>query len=424
MSTSEIPGKTSQIQVVQARPPSVLTSAFCRMTGSAAHRLSKGSCRALELKKPPCHSHKQVSKFLVEDLVTDWTKVAFQGCLVYCLARMGNRARVGINISVLSCCLVAQVIRDFLSKPKEDGELMDTPAERVSLLADLEAWLERPEKTMHKPLPRVCSWKWVAGLDNMLQIMLSTDLSQFAHPGHEWKSPIKISATSPSATAATLLSLCVDQCSSQLSPAYYLMYAKGLNIALLHDPSHRCNNDLLGAVRSSNLWPVLRAKSLSWNVHYGPWNTGAHWAKVIDAAKERAHRLGGDDPILQMLLPRIARARGEECQLANPDYASQISDQIAASVAKKHDKFQCSRWWGCAQKPLNPKQLWQCSGQHFPHNPFFPWANGGTPTPMSSNCFRAFGFFQKKKGQKNEPSHWGFRVEAAHRRLLLRKLSA
>ena len=219
---------------------------------------------------------------------------------------------------------------------------MDSPEEQESLLENLQAYLERSAAPQAKSLPRVASWKWVCAVDNMISLMTGSDLAQFKLPDYNFKTvvPVKKKDHIP----APVLSVCCDQASSQMTPLWYLGYEKGLALTMLADPAHRQNNDLLAAIRECNLFHIVKAKSVSWNTFFGPWGSGSHWIKTVDAAAERGRRLGSSDPFLQLLLPRIARARMEVEQLDDPAYGDRMADLIQDAVATKKSKYQCSRF--------------------------------------------------------------------------------
>eukprot|EP00971_Amphidinium_carterae_P176125 3491274-Amphidinium_carterae.2 len=97
---------------------------------------------------------------------------------------------------------------------------------------------------------RLASWKWIVALDNQLRFTWHTGLRAFVLPGYDWKQ-IQLVPNVPLSSPPPVLSICADQCSSQLSPTYYLQYQLGLMLVFLHDVSHRQSNDMLNSIREA-----------------------------------------------------------------------------------------------------------------------------------------------------------------------------
>eukprot|EP00971_Amphidinium_carterae_P350026 6491349-Amphidinium_carterae.3 len=235
-------------------------------------------------------------------------------------------------------------LRDFLSSATFASDGMDVSEEARQMEVAYEYMSASSGKRQHTERTRLASWKWIVALDNQLKFTWHTGLVAFALAGYEWQKLERVS-TAPMSTPAPVLSICADQCSSQLSPCYFLQYELGMMLVFVHDVSHRQSNDMLNSIREAGYWPVLKAKALCYNLAYGPWQSAGHWMKVMAAAESFSCSTSAvQDAFLQELLPEIAASRRESHRLLDPDYVREMASLIVRATVEKRSRFQASRW--------------------------------------------------------------------------------
>ena len=87
---------------------------------------------------------------------------------------------------------------------------------------------------------------------------------------------------------------------------YFLRQKLHICTEPLFDNSHRCNNDLQGALRSTGLWSTFLVMMILWSVSYGPFHSAAWWRKVQEHGEEYMAKVDSSDALFQAMLPRIA----------------------------------------------------------------------------------------------------------------------
>ena len=82
-----------------------------------------------------------------------------------------------------------------------------------------------------------------------------------------------------------MLVLSIDQGSEGWAPAMWMLYAQRMRLVVVHDPSHRCWNDLKASISESGLWDAILLWGVVFNVNYGPCDGGAWWRQAQEAAE-------------------------------------------------------------------------------------------------------------------------------------------
>ena len=101
-------------------------------------------------------------------------------------------------------------------------------------------------------------------------------------------------------------------------------------------------NDVKAAIQASHLWDVILLTGLLYSVNEGPYEGASFWREAQEAAELYSKTSGTDCPLLQHLLPRIAKERGEEDQLLHRRGLF-VED---SKVLHKGPKVSTSRWRG------------------------------------------------------------------------------
>ena len=94
------------------------------------------------------------------------------------------------------------------------------------------------------------------------------------------------------------------------------------------DPSHRVSNDLKEGIASAGLWSALLLWGIPFSVNFGPYQGASWFRQVQDAARAYADSAHTDCPLLNQLLPRIAKERGEPDRVHDPDYPAEVLASI------------------------------------------------------------------------------------------------
>eukprot|EP00971_Amphidinium_carterae_P144489 2863248-Amphidinium_carterae.1 len=194
---------------------------------------------------------------------------------------------------------------------------------------------------------RTASWQFLKALDNILRICTERDLSAYKVDGYNHKDLQAKPELIPGLNLPLKwLSITSDQCAAQLSPLFFLSYQLGITSLQVFDPNHRVQNDLYAAVRSAGLWHLIKLKTIAWNMNYGPFQSGGHWSKVVDAGREFMKHASVSHPLFQCMLPKIARDRGETHLLGSDAYEQSIWTELEDidKVLAKRSKMQVSRW--------------------------------------------------------------------------------
>ena len=143
-----------------------------------------------------------------------------------------------------------------------------------------------------------------------------------------------------------MLILCLDQGSPGWSSCFWLAYHCLLRVAVLHDPFHRCWNDLCGAVKDTGLWWAVQLSTMVYNVMYGPWE-GSKWFNVLRlGALDFFKSADASDPLLAAHYPFICRDMGIS-EEGTPEHIQQVANMVASGkcVEKKGPRSANRRWF-------------------------------------------------------------------------------
>ena len=105
-----------------------------------------------------------------------------------------------------------------------------------------------------------------------------------------------------------------DQGGSNRAALHFLAYGPPetkLMIGLQWDVFHRCWNDLKAGMRKAGLWRMVLSLSISYNLPYGPYNSGQWHHRKAQAAKDFFARHGPHDEAFTSYVPWICWEMGE-----------------------------------------------------------------------------------------------------------------
>ena len=210
----------------------------------------------------------------------------------------------------------------------------------------------QPTRGSHPPkLYRKSAYHILCALDSMLLFASGRGVSDFRAMGASVGSSSSSSSASTHAPGQSpdfglTLCLCVDQGSDGWAAAMWLLYVASVRLLLFFDPSHRNWNDLKMAISSAGLWDAVLLWGVVFSVNYGPFESAGWWMQAKEAAKDYSDHSSVDCPLLQALLPRIAKESGCPERLGDPGYAQEVLDTLWAQRAflQKGPKLALARW--------------------------------------------------------------------------------
>lgn len=147
----------------------------------------------------------------------------------------------------------------------------------------------------------------------------------------------------------SVLSMGLDQASTNWSGMFFLQYACGLAIHMYPDFSHGMDNDVCGAAKDVSLWPVILMTTIVMNMPWGPWGGQAFWGKLQGAWMEYcSHAPNSSDELFQSFLPLLARDLNETDLGADDTLAQTIWSNLVsgAEMQKKGQKVSLTRFFG------------------------------------------------------------------------------
>ena len=185
--------------------------------------------------------------------------------------------------------------------------------------------------------PRSAAREQVLAVDHCLLTMVGLTLQHF------------VAAQGPagySRVPRPLLVLCLDQGSPGWSSCFWLAYHCLARVAVIHDPFHRCWNDLCNGLKDTQLWWVVHLSTMVYNVMYGPWE-GSKWFSVLRlGASDFFQAADAGDPLLSSHYPFICRDLGlpEE---GTPEHIREVARRVADGpcLHKKGPRSATRRWF-------------------------------------------------------------------------------
>lgn len=141
-----------------------------------------------------------------------------------------------------------------------------------------------------------------------------------------------------------LLSLCMDQHSSNFTMATYLLWRKQCRLVVHWDPFHRAPNDAELMAKRCKVQSSLMLNRIANSLHRGPWQGSAFWRQVQESALDLLSASDAANPLVQELLPRIAQDHDEVLgEFSFEDFKEYLP--AAPWIANKGLKSAPSRWW-------------------------------------------------------------------------------
>ena len=114
---------------------------------------------------------------------------------------------------------------------------------------------------------RVKSYKCLQALENVLHHSFGFGLSYWREPA-DWKQAVLEGRPSP------VLSLAMDEGSTNYSMVWYLTYHHRLLLVPQPDPAHRVWNDCKLALSACGLWPHVLLAACVFRFPHGPYEQG------------------------------------------------------------------------------------------------------------------------------------------------------
>eukprot|EP00435_Cladocopium_sp_Y103_P041605 s1448_g11.t1 len=137
---------------------------------------------------------------------------------------------------------------------------------------------------------------------------------------------------------------CEDSYSVNCASMSWLLSHAEARYLWLPDPWHMVHNVGLNSVKEANFFASVILTSTAMDVSWGPWNSEKWFRTLGQGVSEWLSHTGSDDPIVQVLLPRIAEEQGwEEANATAEDVAHAVMH--ARFMTAKGTKSQITRWW-------------------------------------------------------------------------------
>eukprot|EP00971_Amphidinium_carterae_P143093 2835254-Amphidinium_carterae.2 len=141
------------------------------------------------------------------------------------------------------------------------------------------------------------------------------------------------------------LILTLDQGSVGWQGALWLYQKQGLQGWWIHDPWHRCWNDLRLAISSAGLWPVVREMILCMNHRAGPWERASFFQQTKNSVQQMARYGDCENPFFLHWYPEICKDIGvfNEQGYGTKPHLQKVWRIMLTDSAFKH-KGQKVRW--------------------------------------------------------------------------------
>lgn len=189
-----------------------------------------------------------------------------------------------------------------------------------------------------KRAPRIASLDFLRALDHSLSSFYGIGLQHFLPGNHD-----------------RCLTLCLDECGTNWCPVYFLKNHKRLRVEALFDGFHRRANDMDRAISSAGFTMTVMKGHVCNNICYGPWQSGAYYKDLSEAAQDMMGGMDPDDDLLVHFWPLILQDRGLPLALhdnhaSRKEFLEQLSTEHVFEV--KGPKSSPSRFfsWNHATK--------------------------------------------------------------------------
>lgn len=197
----------------------------------------------------------------------------------------------------------------------DTGDMLHEPPETVgddwrsSAQAFLDKCKDEPPQKKRK-LYRTSALEALRCMDHAMMVASGRGFGAFEiHP------PMSLGApsgwTGPLPPPPPVLSIALDQDGANDSLKFFAKYATPLLTNFQTDPSHRVNNDIIGAIKGAGLWDTALLCKVVWNSQFGPWESLGWYKKLDEMAKKAMQVSGANDLIYQAYLVQLAKDMGE-----------------------------------------------------------------------------------------------------------------
>ena len=247
-----------------------------------------------------------------------------------------------------------QVLRDSKFRCSNAGADF-TEEEKAGWQRQLSQWFQKPEdpsdetnkkrrKRENFVDPRIQSWDLLMSLENAIRQVTGKGFERFTD----------VEGKLARNEVPDVLVWCLDMLQWQWTAGYFLMREPKIKccLVMMMDPFHYRHNSYIEGIVKAGQWSVILRKVVEINLCYGPWNGGAWWSEMVDAANEISRLFDPNDKLLMLVWPQICM---------DLDYHSEDQQDEAARIrflqkmphfpifTKKPPRAAVSRWFSYQQ---------------------------------------------------------------------------
>lgn len=185
---------------------------------------------------------------------------------------------------------------------------------------------------------RLATYEFLCAIDAVLRTLAGKGIRDFIHDSAVGSIPGRLPGT---------LGLTMDQCSTNWSANYYLLFKLHACCAVFPDPFHRMWNDTKAGLRRGKCWGTVLALLPALNLAYGPWSGCKWWSQMNDALIDWLAGFKADDPLWQWIFPRLCRDVGEggEEHFEGKEEEMLQRLQLDEQFRVKGPRVTLCRWW-------------------------------------------------------------------------------
>lgn len=158
-----------------------------------------------------------------------------------------------------------------------------------------------------------------------------------------------------------LLTVTVDQDSANLAALSFAVRKLGANLDIAFDLSHGGWNDVRRSVRDSGDWSYLLLFLASVSMVHGPYQQDMRLWQLKQGMREYGQMATSSCPWFQFCAPMIAKDRGEEHRLLDPEYMEELWQEIAIDCpvwSSKGTKPSLSRFFSVIRAAAKEQVVW------------------------------------------------------------------
>ena len=207
-----------------------------------------------------------------------------------------------------------------------------------------------PEGSKKKKSHRRKAFLFLAKVEQQCKAMAGMDLRHFR---------VDISKEKRPASLWPGLTLTTDQCPDNSSACNYLL-AKGVNLVVISDSSHRVWNDVRQSFQGAGLLAMVMATCAVINFDSGPWRSAEFFQQSRDACAELASVQGCENPLVQQMLPALLSELDLAAEAGNPELPSMIMTELGQSFENKFQRVGMCRWFQVLDSAELLLRRWSC----------------------------------------------------------------